>query len=219
MKIEAHSPEWYKARLGLFTASRLHDLICTPKDKSDFRPYIYEKAAEIQTGTPQDSDYVSDDMAHGVEYEPFAINWYSKLTGNKVEELSEFIKVDGMRFGATVDRNAYDKNGAKVVMEVKCPASKTHLKYCLIKDVEQFKKKLPKYYWQCVGGALAVGAKKAVFVSHDPRVNLDCGLFVLHFDIPEYDFDTAKSAIIKAEKDLEEILSLLKPQSPTPVKQ
>jgi hypothetical protein len=207
-RVEAHSPEWYMIRRGLFTASRLYELINTPKEKP--RPYIIEKVAEILTGESQESDYISEDMAHGVEYEPHAIKWWSKLTGLRVAENSEFVKHGIMRFGATPDRVAYDEQGNKIVLEVKCPKSKTHVKYCLIKDREEFKKKLPKYYWQGVGGAICTGADHMAFISFDPRIDRDCGLFHLIFQIPDEDIKTAYDAIIAAEKELNDILTKLK---------
>lgn len=208
-KIEAHSPEWYQARVGRFTASRLWELICKPKDAKDYRPYVYEKAAEKDTGKSEESDFVSDDMAHGVENEPMAVNWYAKLSGNTIEETSEFVVHPVLNFGATSDRNAYNKAGEKIVLEVKCPKSKTHIKHCLYKDVAAFKQKNPKYYWQIVGGALCNDATKGAFVSYDDRVNLNHGLFVIEFDIPAEDFEIAQKAIMQAENDVNEILSIL----------
>lgn len=206
--VDAHSPEWFQVRRGLFTASRLYELINTPKEKP--RPYIIEKVAETLTGESQESDYISEDMAHGVEYEPVAIKWFSKLTGIRVEENSEFVKHPDLHFGATPDRVAYNDNEDKIVLEVKCPKSKTHVKYCLIKDREDFKKKLPKYYWQTIGGAICTGAKRAAFISFDPRIDRDCGLFYLAFEIPESDLEVATDAIEKATEEYNEIITKLK---------
>lgn len=207
MKVEAHSPEWYKARVAVFTASRLYELICTPKENP--RPYVIEKATEQLTGLPQENDYVSEDMAHGVEYEPMAINYYLKSHNRRVEEESVFELCADLNFGATTDRNVYDENGDLLIVEVKCPATKNHVKNCLIKDREDFKKKRPKWYWQIIGGALVHGATKGVFLSFDPRVDLNYALFVLEFDIPDEDLEQARKAITKASKELTEIVNTL----------
>lgn len=204
MKVEAHSPEWYKARVGVFTASRLYELINTPKETP--RPYIIEKATERLTGVSQDGDYVSEDMAHGSENEPLAVNYYIKLKNRNVHEESVFQMHPTLNFGATTDRNVFDEFDDMLIAEIKCPKTKTHIKNCLIKDVKQFKKKRPKYYWQIVGGALVHGAKKGAFVSFDPRVNLDYGMYVLEFHIPEEDLELATKAIEKANEEMNEII-------------
>lgn len=208
-RIEAHSPEWYQVRRARFTASRLYDLISKPKVKDEPRPYVIEKAAEALTGESQESDYISEEMAHGVEYENTAIKWFSKLYKIKVDDVSEFMTHDTLNFGATPDRRAYDENGEKIILEVKCPKTTTHIKNCLIKDVETFKAKRPKYYWQCVGGAICEGATKAAFISFDPRIDSSAGLYVLFFEIPDEDIEQAISAIEKAENERLEIIETL----------
>lgn len=206
--VEAHSPEWYKVRLSRFTASRLYDLICKPKEYP--RPYVIEKAAEALTGESQESDYVSEDMAHGVEYESSAIKWFSKLYNIRVDEVSEFITHGTLNFGATPDRRAYDENEEKIIIEIKCPKTTTHIKNCLIKDVATFKAKRPKYYWQIIGGAICEGASKGAFISFDPRIDSDAGLYVLFFEIPDEDIELALKAIEKAENERLEIIQSLK---------
>ena len=209
-RIEAHSPQWYKSRLGRFTASRLYDLLSTPKDKTIPRPYVIEKAAEILTGESQDSDYFDENMAHGVEYEHLAIKWFAKKTGFEVKENSEFVQHEYLNFGATPDRVAYDENGNKFILEVKCPKSTNHIKNCLLNDVEDFKRKHTKYYWQIIGGAICEGATHGAFISFDPRIDSDCGLYVLLFELPQSDIDKATSAIEQAENELNELITKLK---------
>lgn len=207
MKVDAHSPEWYKARVSVFTASRLYELLNTPKETP--RPYIVEKATEKLTGLPQDADFMSDDMAHGVENEPLAINYYMAAKKRRVEEESAFQMHPTLNFGATTDRNVYDEDGNMIVVEVKCPLTKTHIKNCLIKDVSDFKKKRPKYYWQIVGGALVHGAKIGAFISFDPRVDMNYAMYVLEFIIPDDDLIQAKLAIEKATKELNSIIETI----------
>lgn len=209
MKVDAHSPEWYKARVGVFTASRMYELINTPKETP--RPYIIEKATERLTGLPQDSDFVSEDMAHGVESEPLAINYYIAAYKRRVEEESVFEMHPELNFGATTDRNVYDEDGNLIIVEVKCPLTKNHIKNCLIKDSADFKKKRPKWYWQIVSGALVHGAKRGAFISFDPRVDMNYAMFVLEFIIPDDDLIQAKNAIIKADKELNEIIQTINP--------
>lgn len=207
-RVDAHSEQWYKTRVGRFTASRLYDLIS--KAKLNPRPYVVEKAAETLTGESQDSDYFDENMAHGVEYENLAIKWFSKKTGIEVKENSEFVKHQYLNFGATPDRVGMDENGNRIILEVKCPKTTNHIRNCLMNDVEDFKSKHPKYYWQIIGGAICEGATKGAFISFDPRIDADCGLYVLMFDIPERDIDTAIRAIQTAQDEMQDLINTLK---------
>ena len=209
MKVEAHSPEWHKARCGVFTASRLYDLINQPKSKP--RPYIIEVATEALTGVPQDGDYVSEDMAHGVEHEAMAIRTYMKAKKRTATEESYFIKHHSLNFGCTTDRNVYNEFGMLIIAEVKCPKTKTHVRNCLMKTVADLKKHHPKYYWQIVGGAIVHQANVGAFISFDPRVDPNYMLYVLEFVIPEEDLNQAEEAIRKAEQEMQEIINTLNP--------
>lgn len=206
-RIEAHSEQWYKTRIGRFTASRLYDLIS--KAKLNPRPYVVEKAAETLTGESQESEYFDENMAHGVEYENLAIKWFSKKTGCRVEENSEFIQHEQLNFGATPDRVAYDEDGKRIILEVKCPKTTNHIRNCLMEDVDDFKTKHPKYYWQIIGGAICEGATKGAFISFDPRIDSECGLFVLMFDIPAIDIDIAIRAIQTAQDEMQNLIQKL----------
>lgn len=222
MKIEAYSPEWYEARLDLFTASHLYDLICKPKKKHLPRPYVIQKAIEIDTRVSQESDFESEDMLHGTENELLAVNWVGKTLGLTLEPTSYFLKHPDLLFGATADRYAYDKDGNKISCEIKCPKSTTHIGRLYIEDWKMLKEVEPKIYWQIVGGALAGECKKGLFADFDHRVNPECGLFYILFDIPEADFELAVESIKQGEKDVKKVLAKMRgvstPRTEAPTK-
>jgi len=49
-----------------------------------------------------------------------------------------------------------------------------------------------------------------MFVSFDPRVDDECGLYYLSFIVDANDIDVAKEAIRKAESELQELKEKLK---------
>lgn len=86
------SPEWFKARLGKVTASRLSDWMAVSKAKTGAGKPLkarldYEKELmfERQFNTSFET-YVNDAMQDGIDYEDFAARQYEKLTGSIVEE-------------------------------------------------------------------------------------------------------------------------------------
>lgn len=209
--IEAQSPEWYAARLSNFSASKAYELI--KKTRKKIRPYILEKAAEILTGQTQENEYVSPAMLHGIENEPLALKWYAKLTGQTIEDKSYWKQHPSLSFGATCDRIAF-QGDEKIVLEVKCPSSKVHIEYCLMDDEHDLKELEPDYYWQIVSGCLCHGTNYATFISFDPRIDSDCGMFILPFVVPDDDLIELTEAIVKAEKELNELITKLKGQTP-----
>lgn len=81
--IPQRTPEWYRLRLGLPTASRLSDLTSTLKNgqptaaqKDYLKELRYEKTFGISM-----SKFVSSAMYDGVNYEDIAANMYSVVEG------------------------------------------------------------------------------------------------------------------------------------------
>ena len=78
-----------------------------------------------------------------------------------------------------------------------------------MESVEDLKKEMPKYYWQIVAGCIVHGIDRGMFVSFDPRVDDECGLYYLSFIVPESDIEAGKEAIRKAEAELQELKTKL----------
>lgn len=86
------SPEWFKARLGKVTASRLSDWLAVSKAKTGAGKPLkarldYEKELmfERQFGVSFQT-FVTDAMQEGIDYEDFAARQYEEATGNLVDE-------------------------------------------------------------------------------------------------------------------------------------
>lgn len=111
------SPEWFKARLGKVTASRLSDWMAVSKAKTGAGKPLkarldYEKELmfERQFNTSFET-YVNDAMQDGIDYEDFAARQYEKLTGSIVEECGCWYND---YFVASPDRVVYDQTPLKV---------------------------------------------------------------------------------------------------------
>ena len=87
--MEQRSPEWYAARVGKVTASRVHDIVATTKSggfTSGRKNYMADLVIERLTGAPAPS-YQSAAMLYGIECEPEARAAYAFRVDMDVEEV------------------------------------------------------------------------------------------------------------------------------------
>lgn len=160
--IAPNTPEWFAARRGLLTASRMADAMAV--SKKDGKPLkgrtdlIVKLAAERLTGTAEDN-YVNAAMQWGIDNEAGAADAYEVVTGRLVSEAGLVMHPTISGFGATPDRFV----GTDGQLEIKCPNSTTHMLY-LMNGV------LPDEYAPQVYTQLAcTGRAWCDFVSYDPR--------------------------------------------------
>ncbi len=119
------SPEWFAARLGKVTASRVADVIAKTKSgySTSRENYMVELALERITNTRQEG-FTSDAMKWGTETEPLARAAYEALTGELVEEVGMVPHHRIPMAGASPD-GLIRGDG---LLEIKCPNSATHIK-------------------------------------------------------------------------------------------
>lgn len=135
--------------------------------------YILEKVHEKLTGkTKMGIDNASTQW--GIEHEPLAKKWYCKITGNEI---------DGpyMKFHDTVLGYSCTPDGLMLLktQEFKCPANgANHLKHWLISNDEYFRDKHDEYYYQCQSQMDIFNKDECDFVSFDPRIDNDRGMFI-----------------------------------------
>lgn len=98
------SPEWRAARAGKATASRAKDILAKIKsgEAAARRDYRVQLVTERLIGAPAEDGYVSKEMQHGVENEPFARMAYEAATGNIVQEAG-FAHLTDIAAGCSVD--------------------------------------------------------------------------------------------------------------------
>lgn len=81
--VEQRSEEWYRARMGIPTASMFHVIMVQNDTRKGRASYMRKLAGEILTGIPMEN-YDNDDMARGREQEPEILARYAFETGNDV---------------------------------------------------------------------------------------------------------------------------------------
>src|SRR5215472_3174730 len=113
------SPEWFQARLGKVTASRISDVMAELKkgEATSRRNYRRQLALEQYYKTPQDSAYQSFAMAQGIAMEAEARSAYAFATGWAIEEVG-FVQHPTIALaGASPDGLV----GTHGMLEIKCP--------------------------------------------------------------------------------------------------
>lgn len=174
------SPEWFAARLGKVTASRVCDVIAKTKngEAASRKNYMAELIAERLTGVTNES-YVNDAMAWGTKTEAEARDAYAFRIDVDVTEV-------GFIDHPTIPMSGASPDGlveARGLVEIKCPNTATHLDTLLKQAVPP--KYLPQMLWQ-MGCA---GREWCDFVSYDPRLPEPMRLFVKRVSWTDAGFD------------------------------
>lgn len=161
LTVEQGSPEWFKMRAGVFTASK-SDKFSSGLTTDTFKSYFYEQVAEIVTGIPQE-EVSAKPLAWGKENESAARATFEFISGLKVYQVPFVYKDMAAMFGCSPDGVCSDDNG----LELKCPwSSREHIKFI---DTGTPR---PEYVKQCQYSMWITGANKWHFGSYDPRVKL-----------------------------------------------
>lgn len=168
-------PEWYQARIGLLTSSKIHHAI-TPRQKNkageskpkNELPELAARAnlkrqmiAEMLTGNTTEH-FVSAAMDWGTATEPKARDEYEYRCGAGVDALGLVMHPTNPRAAATAD-GLVSPNG---ILEIKCPETYTHLEYLENSVIPA--EYLDQIDWQmaCCGPEI----EWCDFVSFDPRI-------------------------------------------------
>jgi putative phage-type endonuclease len=184
-KVEQGTPEWFAARLGNVTASRVADVIA--KTKSGYSAsrdnYMAQLICERMTGTVAES-YTNAAMAWGTETEPLARAAYESLADVLVDEVGYIAHPTIERAGASPDGLI----GLFGLLEIKCPNTATHIDTLISEKVPT------KYITQVQWQMSCTGRTWADFVSFDPRLPSGLQMFVKRVE-----FDAEYVAMLKEE--------------------
>jgi putative phage-type endonuclease len=200
--IEQGSPEWFAARLGKVTASRIADL--TAKTKSGWGAsranYMAQLVAERLTGVPGDS-YSNAAMQWGVEQEPLARTNYASRSKLDVQLVGFVDHPTITNSGASPD-GLVSSDG---LVELKCPNTATHIETLLGQSVPG--KYISQMQWQMA----CTGRSWCDFVSFDPRMPAHMCLFVARIARDQETIDDLQSMVTDFLKELDEkVLALTK---------
>ena len=167
--MEQGTTEWFAARCGKVTASRVADIIAKTKSgpSTSRENYLAQIVCERMTKKPAES-YSNAAMAWGTEQEPFARAAYESVKDVLVEEVGFVLhpSIDGA--GASPDGLV----GLFGLVEIKCPNTATHISTLLDQKVPE------KYNTQMQFQMASTGRHWCDFVSFDPRMDDGLQLFV-----------------------------------------
>jgi len=184
-KVEQGTPEWFAARLGNVTASRVADVIA--KTKSGYAAsrdnYMAQLICERMTNTVAES-FSSPAMQWGTETEPLARAAYESLADVLVDEVGYIAHPTIKRAGASPDGLI----GLFGLLEIKCPNTATHIDTLISEQVPT------KYITQMQWQMSCTGRTWADFVSFDPRLPSGLQMFVKRVE-----FDAEYVAMLKEE--------------------
>jgi putative phage-type endonuclease len=192
-KVEQGTPEWFAARLGNVTASRVADVIA--KTKSGYAAsrenYMAQLICERMTNTVAES-FSSPAMQWGTETEPLARAAYESLADVLVDEVGYVQHPRIERAGASPDGLI----GLFGLLEIKCPNTATHIDTLITEQVPT--KYITQMQWQMV----CTGRAWCDFVSFDPRLPSGLQMFVKRV---EFDAEYAATLEIEVVKFLAEL--------------
>lgn len=157
--MDQRSAEWFAARLGRLTASRVSDMMARTKSgpSASRANYAWELAIERLTGDPTPS-FCSPAMQWGVDTEDRARAAYQIHALVTVEEVG-FIEHRTLFAGASPDGLI----GSDGMVEIKCPNPATHGETLLNGTIADKYMKQMQFQMACAGRAWCD------FVSFDPR--------------------------------------------------
>lgn len=160
LDVKQGSDEWFKARVGVISASKFDKIITSTGNQStQYRAYMNTLIAETMIDKKADS-YQSALMTRGIELEPEARNYYEFDTDRSVKEIGLVYLNKDKRVSCSPDGLMSDRG-----LEIKCPNETTQIEYLRAG-------KLPtKYVAQVQGSMLVTGLKKWDFLSYHPELN------------------------------------------------
>ena len=183
--MEQQTNEWFTARLGKVTASRVADVIAKTKTgySASRDNYMAQLICERLTGQKGES-FTNAAMEWGTQTEPLARSAYENKRSLLVKEVG-FINHPRIEMsGASPDGLVADDG----LVEIKCPNTATHIDTLLSQKVPT------KYITQMQWQMLCCQRKWCDFVSFDNRLPEHLQLFV-----QEVEFDPEYAAMLEKE--------------------
>ena len=190
--MEQRTAEWFAARCGKVTASRVADVVAKTRTgyAASRANYMAELVCERLTGKPTEG-FSNAAMQWGTDQEPFARDAYSARTGELVTEVGFVAHPRIAMAGCSPDGIV----GTGCV-EIKCPNTANHIEYLLTREPPQ------KYFYQMQWQMACTGSEWCDWVSYDPRMPENLQLLIVR--IPRDD-----DAIRMLETEVESFLAEL----------
>jgi putative phage-type endonuclease len=184
------TPEWFLARVGKATASRVKDIVAKTKTgaSASRKNYAVELALERLTGSKKEG-FTNAAMQHGIDQEPYAKLAYENRTGQLIQDV-------GFIDHPTIPMSGASPDGlvSEGLIEIKAPNSATHLENLVRGSADP--EYLPQMYWQMA----VTGRPWCDFVSFDPR-------FPEHLQLAIYRVNTDAQKIKELENEVSQFLT------------
>lgn len=161
LDIQQGSAEWFAARLGKVTASKVADVVARTKSGwgASRANYAAQLIVERLTGQPVES-YTNAAMQWGTDTEPKARAAYAFFADADVAEVG-FVGHPAIEMsGASPDGMVGDDG----LLELKCPTTATHIDFLLGESIAD--KYIKQMQWQMA----CTGRSWCDFMSFDPRL-------------------------------------------------
>ena len=173
--MQQRTNEWYTARVGKITASRIKDLNAKPQKGKALNATLTRLLSERLTGQAV-STFTTSEMAWGIECEPLARQAYELATFCTVVETG------------LIDHPTIAMSGAN---------SDTHTNTLLTGQVPS--EYLPQIAWQLA----CTGRNWCDFVSFDPRMPASLQLKIIRVNRSDVDIETLERDVMRANEILE----------------
>ncbi|AVX04193.1 exodeoxyribonuclease (lambda-induced) [Maritalea myrionectae] len=171
------SPEWFQARLGMVTASKIVDVMSKGRGNAESvtrKNYMAQLVAERLSGQASEG-FTNAAIEWGNECEPQARATYEVLTDRSVQEVGFIPHPSITMAGASPDGLVGDKG----LIEIKCPNTATHIETMRADKIDR------KYALQMQWQMECTGREWCDFVSFDPRLPANASLHIIRVDCDE----------------------------------
>ena len=199
--MEQRSPEWFAARAGKVTASRVADVMAKIKsgESASRKNYKADIICERLTGTPTEG-FTTKAMQDGIDREPIARAEYESRFSLFVDEIAIIDHPTIPMAAASPDGMV----GSDGLIEIKCPNKATHLEYFMDGVVPS--KYIPQMNWQLA----CTGRKWVDFVSYNPDFPDWMQLFVIRHHRNDEDIQIMESEVMAFLKEVDQIIEKLR---------
>jgi putative phage-type endonuclease len=203
--MEQRSAEWFSARLGKVTASKIDDIMV----KTKYGESQYTKKYKLQLVTERLTNkvvpvFMNAAMAHGVEYEDEARVEYANkmklLIGTDVREV-------GLIDHPSIDMSAASPDGLvgeDGLIEIKCPQPMTHTE--TLESGVIAKKYIHQMQWQMA----CTGKKWCDFVSYHPDFPKEYQLFIKRVERDDDLISRCEESVINFLKEVDDKIKTIK---------
>jgi putative phage-type endonuclease len=191
--MEQRTEEWFAARCGKVTASRVADIIAKTKTgaSASRENYLAQLVCERMTGKPTES-YSNSAMQHGTDTEPYARAAYEARMDLLVTEVGFIDHPWIVMSGASPDGLANEG-----MVEIKCPNTATHIDTLLSRTVPA------KYITQMMWQMACADRPWCDFVSFDPRLPERHQLFIKRINYDPEMVNLLENSIIQFLGDVD----------------